>query len=158
MLMNTLEVSIRRLTQPVNGQFPRPWMTSVAHPEKARIFIVGYNQATGFPVELSGSHDEYIDALFNRNDRSCRRLYEQLRGDDGPSPTRKNIDRLRENLTREGLTDVVETNVICYSTRMSSDLTRLKNPRGKAVGRQIFQELLAIVRPIVLIAHGSRTT
>ena len=150
--MSPLEASIRRLTQPVNGQFPRPWMTTMAHPEKARIFVVGYNQATCFPAARIGSHDDFIDALFNRNERSCRKLYEQLRGEDGPSPTRKNIDRLPENLAREGLDDVVETNVICYSTPMSSDLTS-----EKAAGRQIFREILAIIRPEVLIAHGAGT-
>ena len=97
-LMSALEASIRRLTQPVNGQFPRPWMTNMARPENARIFVVGYNQATGFPAALIGSHDDYIDALFNRNDGSCRNLYEQLRDDDGTSPTRRNIDKLRVNL------------------------------------------------------------
>jgi hypothetical protein len=106
---------------------------------------------------LIGSHDDYIDALFNRNDRSCRKLYEQLRGDDGPSPTRKNLDKLRKYLAREGLTDVVETNVICYSTPMSSDLTEMKNKGGKVVGRQIFEEILAIIRPKILIAHGAGT-
>jgi hypothetical protein len=157
MLMSTLEASIRRLTQPINGQFPRPWMTNMAHPENARIFVVGYNQATGFPAALIGSHDDYIDALFNRNDGSCRKLYEQLRGDDGPSPTRKNIDKLRENLARERLNDVVETNVICYSTPMSNDLTQKKNKGGKAAGAKIFKEILAIIRPKILIAHGART-
>lgn len=149
----SLEASLRRLTQPVDGQFLRPWMTDMAHPEKARIFVVGRNPATRFPAALIGSHDDYIDALFNRNDRSCRKLYEQLRGDDGLSPTRKNIGKLRENLAREGLTDVVETNVICYSTPMSSDLTK----SGKAVGGQIFEEILAIIRPKILIAHGAGT-
>ena len=120
-------------------------MTTMAHPEKARIFVVGYNQATCFPAARIGSHDDFIDALFNRNERSCRKLYEQLRGEDGPSPTRKNIDRLQENLAREGLDDVVETNVICYSTPMSSDLTQSE----KAAGRQIFEEILAIIRPEV---------
>ena len=129
----------------------------MAHPEKARIFVVGYNQATGFPAALVGSHDDYIDALFNRNDRSCQKLYERLRGDDGPSPTRKHIDKLREDLAREGLDDVVETNVICYSTPMSSDLAQMQNKGGKAVGRQIFEEILAIIRPKILIAHGART-
>jgi len=132
-------------------------MTSMAHPEKARIFIVGNNPATDFPAAMVGSHDDYIDALFNRNDRSCRELYDQLRGDKGPSPTRKNIDMVRKNLARESLFDVIETNVICYSTPRSSDLTLVKNQGGKAVGRHIFEEVLAIVRPKVLIAHGAGT-
>jgi hypothetical protein len=112
--MITLEAAIRRLTEPVNGQFPRPWMTDMAHPENARTFVVGRNQARSFRVDQIGSHDAYIDALFNRNGRSCRKLYGQLQGDDGPSDTRKNIDRLREHLAREGLDDVLETNVICF--------------------------------------------
>jgi len=129
----------------------------MTHPERARIFVVGFNQATGFPAAQIESHDAYIDALFNRNDKSCRKLYERLRGDDGPSPTRKNLDKLREHLAREGMNDVVETNVICYSTPMSSDLTQIKNKGGKATGRRIFEEVLAIVRPRILIAHGAAT-
>jgi hypothetical protein len=42
--MHALEAAIRGLTRPVNGQFPRPWMTTMARPEDARIFVVGYNQ------------------------------------------------------------------------------------------------------------------
>ena len=34
------------------------------------------NQATRFSAESIGSHDAYIDALFNRNGKSCRDLYE----------------------------------------------------------------------------------
>jgi hypothetical protein len=94
--MNTLEASIRRLTQPVNGQFPRPWMTDMAHPEKARVFIVGRNQAKVFPAAaLVGGHEAYIDALFNRSGKSCRKLYEEMSGREGPSPTRENIYALR---------------------------------------------------------------
>jgi hypothetical protein len=155
--MSPLEASIRRLTQPVNGQFPRPWMTDMPHPEEARVFIVGFNQATGFPAAVVGSHDDYVDALFNRGDRSCRKLYEQMRGDAGASPTRRNLDRLRAKLAREGIHDVVETNVICYSTPMSSDLTEEKNKGGKAAGKQIFEEVLAIIRPKILIVHGAAT-
>lgn len=156
--MNTVEASIRRLTQPVNGQFPRPWMMGMEHPEKARIFIVGYNQTTGFCAALVGDHNAYIDALFNRNGRSCRKLYEQIRGDKSPNQTRKNIDTLREGLASRGVSDVIETNVICYSTPMSSDLAHAKNQGGKALGREIFCEILGIIRPIVLIAHGAGTT
>lgn len=129
----------------------------MAHPEEARVFIVGFNQATGFPATMVGSHDDYIDALFNRSDRSCQKLYEQMRGDDGASPTRRNLDRLRAQPAREGVHDVVETNVICYSTPMSRDLTEEKNKGGRAAGRQIFEEVLAIVRPRILIAHGAAT-
>ena len=101
--MNTLEASLRRLTQPVNGQFPRPWMTDMEHPEKARIFIVGYNQATGFPAAaLAGGRNAYIDALFNRNGMSCRKLYEQMRYNKGRSnsKTRENVVALRGRLVQ----------------------------------------------------------
>jgi hypothetical protein len=80
-----LEGSIRRLTQPVNGQYPRPWMTEMMHPEEARVFVVGYNQATGFPAEQVGDHETYIDALFNRNEKSCRKLYEKFVGMKAPA-------------------------------------------------------------------------
>lgn len=155
--MNTLETSIRCLTRCVNGQFPRPWMTDVEHPEKVRIFIVGYNQATSCPAKLI-AHDAYIDALFNRNGRLCRELYRLLRGDAGPSRTHKNIDILKDGLATRGLNDVMVTNAICYSTPMNGDLTTGKHPGGKALGRQIFAELLELIRPAVLIAHGARTT
>jgi hypothetical protein len=152
--MSPLEAAIRRLTTPINGQFPRPWMTNTAHPENARIFVVGYNPATEFPVEKVG-YEDFIDALFKRNDKSCRKLYELVRGDD--SRTRENIDILRENLAQEGLNDVVETNVICYSTPKRSDLTKEKHKGGKVRGKQIFEEILAIIRPKILIAHGKGT-
>jgi len=129
------------------------------HPEKARIFIVGYNQATGFPAAaLVGRHNAYIDALFNRNGMSCRNLYQQMRGHKGPSQTRKNIDALRKGLANVGINDVIETNVICYSTPMSNALAYAKNQGGKAAGRKIFWEILGIIRPIILIAHGAGTT
>lgn len=155
MSVNTLEASIRRLTQPVSGQFPRPWMTDMTRPEKALVFVVGYNQATGFSVDkvYGGDHNAYIDSLFNRNGKSCRALYEQIRGGKGPSPTRKNIDCLRNRLAKRGICDVLETNVICYAAPMGKDLAQ----DGKAAGRPIFLEILRIIRPIILIAHGVKT-
>lgn len=155
--MNILETSIRRLTCCVNGQFPRPWMTDVEHPEKVRIFIVGYNQATSCAAELI-AHDAYIDALFNRNGRSCCELYKLLRGDAGPSRTHGNIDILKDGLAARELTDVIVTNAIFYSTPMSGDLAEVRHQGGKALGREIFVELLEVIRPAVLIAHGARTT
>lgn len=110
--MHALEAAIRGLTRPLNGQFPRPWMTTMTHPEEARIFVVGYNQATRFSIESVGSHDSYIDALFNRNGRSCRDLYARARGSRGPSPTRRNLDALHEMLASAGFADVLETNVV----------------------------------------------
>ncbi len=156
--MHALEAAIRGLTMPVNGQFPRPWMTTMARPEDARIFVVGYNQATRFSAESIGSHDAYIDALFNRNGKSCRDLYEQARGPRGSSPTRRNLDALHEMLASEGLTNVLETNVVCYSTPMSSDMPSAEHHGGKAAGRAIFETVLTLIRPPILIVHGVRAS
>jgi|NGEPerStandDraft_6_1074524.scaffolds.fasta_scaffold127555_1 hypothetical protein len=56
-----------------------------------------------------------------------------------------------------GINDVLETNVICYSTPMSSDLAHKTHQGGKAAGRAIFFALLEIIRPAALIAQGART-
>ena len=40
------EEAIRRLTEPINGQYPRPWMTEMKRPWEADVFIVGKNQRT----------------------------------------------------------------------------------------------------------------
>ena len=39
------EKSIAAATQAINGQFPRPWMTDLADPLSAEVFIVGRNPA-----------------------------------------------------------------------------------------------------------------
>lgn len=132
-------------------------MTDMISPEKARVFLVGYNQATRFPAALVGDHDAYIDALFNRNGKSCRNLYEEMRCGKGPSLTRKNTDTLREGLSKLGVKDVIETNVIWHATPMSDDLTHAKNQGGKARGGEIFLEILEKIRPIILVAHGRGT-
>ena len=41
---NKFEEQIRRLTEPINGQLPRPWMTEMRNPLEADVFIVGMNQ------------------------------------------------------------------------------------------------------------------
>lgn len=157
--MTELEQHILELTRPLNGQYPRPWMTSMRDPQHARVFVVGRNQATGFPTDRIGSQDAYLDALFNRDGRSMRALYDELRSADGkgPSPTRQNQDRLTESLRRAGVTEVLETNVICYSTPMSSDLARREHTGGRKRGSEIFTTLLDLIRPPVLIAHGAGT-
>ena len=148
------EQVVARLTRPLNGQYPRPWMTRLADPLQAKVFVVGKNQAKPFPEVLVRSHAEYLDCLFNRNGRSCRGLYDRATG-GAPSPTRKNIDRLGEMLRRAGVDGVLETNVICYSTGMSPELERLEHAEGKDRGRLIFRTLLEHIRPPVIIAHGS---
>ena len=154
-LLHEFEAVIARLTEPLNGQFPRPWMTDLTNPLSANVFIVGKNQAKGYGCGHI-SHKRHVDALFNRSGESCRRVYGEMTG-YRPSPTRQNIDYFRSVLAAEGITQVLETNVICYSTPMSSDL-RLPNHRGGAVrGTEIFLALLHFVKPKVLVVHGSGT-
>ena len=107
------ESTIAELTQPINGQYPRPWMTTLEDPTLAEVFVVGMNQAKTFSAATVGSHERYLDALFNRNGQSCRKLYDEASG-GSPSPTRKNMDSLGRCLKQHGITNVLETNVICY--------------------------------------------
>lgn len=157
--MNTeLEAIIRALTEPLNGQYPRPWMTELQDPRQAKVFIVGKNQAKTFLADQVGTHKRFLDALFNRNGQSCRRLYDRMTaGRPSPTPTRQNIDRLNRNLNRAGVREILETNVICYSTGMSPELDRLEHVGGKDRGRLIFRTLLEHIRPPVIIAHGADT-
>ncbi len=106
-------------------------MTNMTCPEKARVFIVGANQATPFPVNMVQSHADDMDALFHRNGQDCRKLYERVR-DGRPSPTRANTDRLRNGLKAHGVTDIVETNVICYARPMRHDLADKKHTGDRA--------------------------
>jgi hypothetical protein len=151
-----LEAAIFEMTQPINGQYPRPWMTAAINPASAQVFTVGRNQRNPFPVGSIGSHERYVDTLFNRGPETCRQLYDRLIGK--PSPTRKNTDDLVWKLAQHGVRDILETNVICYSTPMSADLWQRDHYGGAARGRDLFQGLLHIVRPKVLIAHGRGTT
>lgn len=46
--MTELERAIAELTQEVDGQLPRPWMTDLTSPHEADVFIVGKNQRNGY--------------------------------------------------------------------------------------------------------------
>ncbi len=96
------ESCIKRLTQPLNGQFPRPWMSALADPLSARVLIVGRNQAKAFDASRL-THERHLDSLFNRNGESCRGVYDELTGLPASS-TRKHIDCLREILAYRGST------------------------------------------------------
>ena len=147
--MNALETLVRRYsTQSVNGQRLRLYTTCMAHPEDARIGLLGFNQATGFPSD-SVSPDQYVAAMLDG--RLGRALYKRLRGDRGPSRTRQNIDRVSEQLGG----DVLEFNVVCYATPMGSDLTQTRNPGGRDAGQRAGLDVLAAARLPVLIVHGS---
>lgn len=149
--MQELEQRIRVLTAALNGQYPRPWMTTVEDPSQAKVFVVGYNPARVFST-AGLNHDRYIDALFNRNGESCHALYAELTQE---SPTRGNIATLTDKLGSAGISSVLETNVICYATRKSSDLGRPENAGGKAQGARIFRTLVDFIRPRVIILHGA---
>lgn len=150
-----LGARIAKLTKPLNGQYPRPWMTNSRSPWCVPVFTVGRNQRNGFSVEAVGSHENYLNALFNRNGSSCRSLYDRLT--EKPSPTRINTDRLVAKLARVGITEVLETNVVCYSTSMSSDLRNREHLGGKERGTELFRTLLETIKPSVIIAHGAGT-
>jgi hypothetical protein len=156
LITGSLESGIVELTKPLNGQFPRPWMTNLPDPSQAKVFVVGKNQAKGYPINLVGGQSRYIDALFNRNGQSCRALYDEITGGKS-SPTRENIDRLASKLAEAGVHELLETNVICYSTAMSSDLSKLIHKGGRQRGDEIFRFLLAVIQPSILIAHGAST-
>ena len=156
MTADEFEAEISTLTRPYNGQYPRPWMTDLSDPRAASVFIVGKNQATEYP-ENRLTHQRHIDALFNRNGESCRLLYDEITGGDS-SATRKNTDVFRKMLEEEGVTEVLETNLVCYSTPMSADLRLPRHSGGTEQGTRIFRLLLDCIRPKVLIAHGSGTT
>jgi hypothetical protein len=152
---DSFEVAISTLTKPLNGQYPRPWMTDLTDPLSANVFIVGQNQRNGYAIGRL-THERHVAALFNRNGESCRRVYDEMTG-LRPSPTRQNTDRFRRILEAEGISRVIETNVVCYATPMSSDLRLPEHIGGKVRGSEIFLALLHFIQPTVLIAHGSGT-
>jgi hypothetical protein len=129
-------------------------MTKLLDPCLARVFIVGMNQAKTYSERQIGSHEEYIAALFNRAPHSCRGLYDKVTGGQ-PSPTRHNIDDLTRRLEVRGVKEVLETNVICYGTPMSGDLSRVEHHGGRARGEGLFRFLLSEINPDVIIVHGA---
>ena len=148
--MNAMEALVRRYsTQSVNGQRLHLYTTRMTHPESARVGLLGFNQVTGFHADKV-SPDQYVAAMLDG--QRGRALYERVRGNRGPSRTRQNIDRVSERLGG----DVLEFNVVCYATSMSSDLTQAKNPGGKAAGWQACLDVLIAACLPVLIVHGSR--
>ncbi|RJG02001.1 hypothetical protein D3878_10770 [Noviherbaspirillum sedimenti] len=122
-------------------------------PQNAKVFIIGKNQATPFTIEKVGSHERHIDALFNRNGETCDELYHAVR-DGKSSRSRPVIETLTTRLAQQGIHEVLETNVICYSTPMSRDLAQEVHAGGTKRGEEIFHTLLKVIQPPILIAHG----
>jgi hypothetical protein len=85
-----LEAAIRELTRPINGQYPRPWTISPKDPASSRVFVVGTKPAYPFLEKYIGSHDRYLDALFDRGPETCRQLFDRVA--PGTLPTRKKIE------------------------------------------------------------------
>ena len=101
-------------------------------------------------------HQRHLDALFNRNGESCHGLYDETTGGK-PSRTRRNIDGLVARLNRHDIHNILETNVICYSTAMSADLSTQAHAGGAGKEEEIFRCLLSEIAPIVLVVHGVRS-
>ncbi|MDE2890149.1 MAG: hypothetical protein OXR72_18265 [Gemmatimonadota bacterium] len=145
------EATIREITKPLNGQYPRPWMTKLRDPIQAEVFVVGMNQSREY-LTHDLSHEQHVDALFNEEPEACRKLYDDL--NPSPSEARKNIDRFVNRLEEAGVHNTLETNVICYSTRMSKCLRENPHIGGAWRGEEIFRFLLSSIKPKVLIVHG----
>ena len=154
---NELESIIGELTEPLNGQYPRPWMTTSTDPTQVEVFIVGKNQAKAYPIDAVSSHAQYLNALFNRNEQSCHGLYDKVTNGK-PSVTRRNTNLFVSTLARFGITQVLETNVICYSTSMSRHLSLPFHRGGTENGELIFRTLLNSIRPKILVVHGASAT
>ena len=68
-----LEARMRMLTTEINGQYPRPWMTTATDPSACEILIVGRNQRNAYQADRVGSHEHFIETLFNRGDETWTR-------------------------------------------------------------------------------------
>ena len=147
---------IHEFTEPINNQYPRPWMTKLRDPLQAEVFVVGMNQSWEYSTD-DISHEQHVEALFNQGPDGCRGMYDMLT-DGNPSHTRKNIDCLVERLAHAGVDKVLETNVICYSTGMSKYLRENPHIGGAKRGKEIFRFLLCSIEPRVLIVHGKKAT
>src|SRR5438105_1678193 len=146
--LQAFEQEIRKLTEPGGkpAQYPRPWHASrpkgqLIDPLNATVLIVGYNQATRYLVRDTLPHHRFIDGLFNRGP-TCDELYEEARGSKRPSQTRQNIQKLVQALAKAGVEQVLETNVVCYSTHKADDLRRPEHQQGRKRGEALFRFVL----------------
>ena len=140
------------MTEPLDGQFPRPWMTEMKNPLEADVFIVGRNQRKRYSAK-DIPHQRHLDALFNRNGENCRGLYDEITKGK-PSPARVNTDGFVARLIQQDIYNILETNVTCFSTPMSADLRTQAHAAGAKKGEEIFRYLLAEIAPAVIIVHG----
>jgi hypothetical protein len=149
--MNPFESLIRELTSEINGQYPRPWMTDSKNPSSTQIFIIGYNPARAYATDQI-NYERYIDSLFNRNGEDCRSFYREV---TSASPTRGNIEMFADKLKKHGITDILETNVVCYGAAKKKYLSRPEHTGGKEHGIRIFLKLLNEIQPKAVVVHGA---
>ena len=148
--MDKFEQQIRELTEEINGQYPRPWMTDMKDPTLAEVFIVGYNPATAYRADCV-DHERFIDSLFNRNGEKCRKFYTEI---TKLTPTRDNIEMFASKLKKVGVRSILETNVICYGAKRKKDFRLPQHVGGKERGKEIFRTLVTEIRPKAIILHG----
>lgn len=145
--MTELERGIRAMTVARNGAYPRPWTTDT-DPEQADVLIVGASSAKTFNVADVGSHERFLDALWNRNGQTCRAIYRAAT--EKPSPTRRNLDRLSTMLAAYKLTSL-QTNVTCASARYDAEVTK----EDRAHGAELFKAVVAHVPWKAMIVYGT---
>lgn len=148
--MSELEDRIRELTTPRGGAYPRPW-TTTTDPAQSDVLIVGASSAKTFTVADVGEHEKFLDALWNRNGRSCRAMYEAATSK--PSPTRPNLDRLSQMLAERGIASL-QTNVTCASARYDAEVSS----KDRAHGTIIFKTVVEFVPWKAMILYGVGAT
>ena len=144
--MTKFEDLIRVMTNRRSGDYPRPWMTDM-DPGQADVLIVGASSAKTFRVADVGNHDQFIDALWNRNGRTCRAMYDAAT--TKRSRTRPNLDRLSTMLDECGLT-WLQTNVSCASARYDNEVSK----EDRAHGTKLFKVVVEHVPWRAMIVYG----
>lgn len=144
--MAEFEDCIRAMTVPRHGTYPRPWMTDT-DPGQANVLVVGASSAKTFHTADVGSHDHFLDALWNRNGQTCRAMYNAATGK--PSRTRPNLDRLSGMLAVRGLTSL-QTNVTCASGRYDAEVP----DEDRVHGTELFKTVVAHVPWKAMIVYG----
>jgi hypothetical protein len=137
---------IKKLTEPINGQYPRPWTTNLPHPMDAEGMIVGMNQATSYLV-TDMSHEKFLNAHFGKGLNSYD-LYRSVRSEE--SKTRINIEVLAACLKRP----LLESDVICYSTPRAKHLSNAEHRGGKERGIAIFKTVFGFIQPSFTVVWG----
>lgn len=144
--MSEFEDRIRAMTVPRNSAYPRPWTTDT-DPSQADVLIVGASSAKTFRVVDVGSHDQFLDALWNRNGQTCRAMYASAT--TKRSRTRPNLERLSRMLSAHGLTSL-QTNVACASGRYDAEVS----DEDRAHGSELFKAVVAHVPWKAMIVYG----